>query len=129
MKCASTSKKLDSNVFIETAVFLACPHLTEITTGEILYPLNPKKFGRIGNFYSERDAVVKNIANKFATPSGFKMEVPESSFIDTDLNCDTLYENFNMQAPSELSGREVHGWMHSEEMANAIGNWIATGGL
>ena len=121
LKAASTSKQLDPKVYIDRAVFLACPHMSGTGTGEILYPLNPTKFGKIGNFYSERDMVVKNIANKFATPAGYKMEVSESSFIDSDINSEYVYENYSMRAPTELSDKQVHGWLHSEAMAYTIG--------
>ena len=141
VKQMSASPKLNASVFIERAVFLACPHfytdeyrqkgafdLSMEAVGKIfLYQLQPDRFGRIANMYSSRDPVVKTLADKLATPSGWKYEIPTVSFTDLDPNAHGLYENYEMKVPANIKGTAVHGWLHSPEMAYTVGLWLEQG--
>jgi hypothetical protein len=127
VKHASSSSKLANDVYIESAAFLACPHMTDADSGKMLYRLNPSRFGRIGNFYSERDVVVRDIANKLATASGWNLEVPDVSFVDDDPESLYLYEDFNMNVPDNVKGSAVHSWLHSADMGYTVGRWLETG--
>ena len=143
VKQASSSSKLNPQVYIERAVFLACPHFVtneykqkgafdvrmEVVGKEYLYALQPERFGRIANMYSTRDPVVGQLADKLATSSGWSYEVPEVSFIDQDPNAAGLYENYEMQIPDHITGTAVHGWMHGPEMGYTVGRWLETGQL
>ena len=61
VKKMSTQDHLDPGIFVEHAVFLACPHFqTEITEPpEIYFPyrLAPERFGKVLNLYSAGDTV------------------------------------------------------------------------
>lgn len=140
VKQASASKKLEKDVRIESAVFLACPHMftdeyTQNSSFDVtmrrsgtkyLYQLQPKRFKRIANIYSTQDPVVGKLADKLVTPSGWGYEVPMVSFIDNDPNAGDLYANHEMDVPSDIRGLEVHEWLHSSEMAYLIGRWLET---
>lgn len=141
VKQMSASPKLNGNVYIERAVFLACPHFftneyrqkgsfdmrSELVGKKYLYQLQPGRFGRIANMYSTRDPVVREIADKLATPSGWEYEVPSVSFTDQDPNTKGLYENYEMKVPDHIKGSAVHAWLHSPEMAYAVGLWLEKG--
>jgi len=141
VKYASVSPKLNSNVYIERAVFLACPHFyadeysqkglfdarLEMTGKKYLYALQPDRFGCIANMYSTRDPVVGKLADKLATPDGWEYEIPHVSFIDEDPDVTGLYENYEMVVPEQIRGSAVHAWLHSPEMARVVGSWLETG--
>jgi len=141
VKQASASSKLNPQVYIDRAVFLACPHFMtddyrqkgafdlqqEWVGKKYLYPVQPERFGCIANMYSTRDAVVGQLADKLATSSGWEYEVPEVSFIDQDPNAVNLYENVEMKVPDHVNGTAVHGWLHGPEMGYTVGVWLETG--
>ncbi len=143
VKSASASKKLQPQVHLDRAVFLAGPHFvaneyrqqgpfdlrSQVVGKKHLYPLQPARFGRIANLYSPRDPVVGQLADKLATASGWNYEVPEVSFTDEDPKAADLYENYEIEVPEQITGLAVHGWLHSSEMAPAIGSWLTTGKL
>ncbi len=141
VKQMSSSKKLRGDVYIKRAVFLACPHFLandyrqkgpfdmrpELVGTKCIYRLHPRRFGRIANIYSPRDIVVKEIADKLATPSGRNYEIPIVSFVDQDQNAKDVYENHEMKVPHHIRGSAVHSWLHGPEMASTIGLWLGEG--
>lgn len=89
VKLASSLPSLSSNVYIDQAVFLACPHFYEdkyeqedvtwqdIQEGTLFkpyeksghrfrYQLDPQRFGRILNIYCERDKVQVDLAQSLS---------------------------------------------------------------
>jgi hypothetical protein len=116
VKLASSSPELSSNVYIEQAVFLACPHFYEetYTTDKlpwqdrinikkvieanknagyfIRYPVNPDKIGRILNAYSERDSV----QSAFAETLGGTQPPMSGNFLE---NCKLLFNHGLTEMP------------------------------
>ena len=129
VKIASAARSLHRHIFIDSAVFLACPHFKGEGVGflgNIPYRLNPGRFGRILNLYSKRDSVQVDIARRVPSlwGGGLLEWAPTSHRCDPDARAQDLYENH--QIATEDSGVKAHASMHAEEIAYLAGLWIGS---
>lgn len=127
VKIASAHRALDSNVFIGSAVFLACPHFQAKGLGfrgDIPYRLEPSRFGRILNLYSSQDSVQVGIAKSLPSlwGGGLFEWSPKAHRIDPDPRAQHIYENY--QVTTGDSGIDAHTAMHAEEIGYMAGLWI-----
>lgn len=127
LKAASSHPALDTEIFIESAVFLACPHLTGtamLRRGNLPYQLDPEVFGRILNLYTRRDSIQTKIAGLFGNPFDFGVfeGPPETHREDQDQGARHLYQN--EEVPVEDSGKRAHSAMHGSSLGFLAGAWI-----
>lgn len=133
VKLASASDKLSADLFIEKAVFLACPHFNEAkidaqgnTTYQFQYRLDPHRFGSILNLFSEQDSIQNDYAPRgadidwdvnFTDLSGN----PESSRVDKDPDAFHLYQNYCVEVDENAN---AHSALHGRVVGEAVGLWL-----
>ncbi|MFW2440881.1 MAG: hypothetical protein ACN4GR_16110 [Arenicellales bacterium] len=132
---------LSNDVFIESAVFLACPHFfhqaykqkekfsfkMERAGNQFTYRLNPARFGNILNLYSDKDAVQAGLAEKVAGQPGPRLidwNPHESGRIDKDPDTVGLYTNLELEVKNERSGLNAHTVMHGQVTGRIAGIWL-----
>ena len=138
VKNASACKKLSQDVVIDRAVFLACPHFyapafkqpkdpfsfkMEPAGEQFTYQLDPRRFGKILNLYTEQDSVQMGLAEKLPGVPGPRLKDwtgHQSSRTDRDPRAAHLYTNLDLQVEAACSGVKAHTVMHG-----AIAGWIA----
>ena len=165
LKLATALPEIADHVFIEKAVFLACPHFSEAGTNPekmanwqdkfsfkklaehgraaprlFRYAMNPERFGRILNMYSEQDAVQVKLAQLFGSTlppmtgtmwNNFKagmttggMEYPTSTRTDLDPNTNGLYEDLALHISGRGSGTTAHSALHGFNAGRFCGVWL-----
>lgn len=141
VKNASSHKSLSNDVFIASAVFLACPHFysqaykqkdkfsfkMERAGDQFTYRLDPDRFGNILNLYSEKDSVQVGFAEKIAGQPGprtIDWGAHESSRIDRDPDTTGLYTNLELEVENECSGLNAHTVMHGQVTGRIAGQWL-----
>jgi len=130
VKKATMLKELADTVFIESTVFLACPHFEThlIHDHEWYYPycLNPSRVGKILNLYSKYDTVQTEIAEKLPSTlistNWREWSPPKAHRIDQDPEVASLYENFEIATMDE--GIAAHGAMHGITIGRLVGIWL-----
>lgn len=167
VKLASSLSSLSPRVAIEQAVFLACPHFYEDqhtqqelsgldrfdigkvhraykkTGHKFRYRLDPDRFGRILNIYSEKDKVQVDLAkslsggqvpltgsfleNVMAQLSGGTHETPMSSRVEMDKHAVDLYENKEVFVEKGCSGTRAHSVMHGYNIGWKTGLYLNSG--
>lgn len=137
VKNASSHRKLSSDVFIEKAVFLACPHFhaqayeqkdpfsfkMEPAGESFTYRLDPGRFGKILNLYNEKDSIQVGVADRLPGQPGPRLKdwnAHQSSRTDRDPQAMSLYVNRRLQIEDSCSGIGAHTVMHG-----AVAGWIA----
>ena len=130
VKKASSHRKLSSSVFIDKAVFLACPHFEThlVHNDEWFYPyqLDPDRFGEIINLYSENDTVQTTIAESL--PSWListdwrEWTPPTAHRTEQDPDTAYFYEDYHIQTMD--TGIAAHAAMHGETVGRLIGLWL-----
>lgn len=130
VKKMSRQKHLDPGIFIEQAVFLACPHfMTEIVEppeSYFPYELAPGRFGRILNLYSDSDSVQLDLAE--ALPSTListrwrEWSPPTAYRCDPDPDARDLYEDYEIETADK--GVAAHTAMHGMTVGRLAGLWL-----
>ncbi len=131
VKKMSAQAHLDPDVFIERAVFLACPHfMTEIVEPEQIYfpyCLEPSRFGNILNLFSESDGVQVGLSEKLPTTlisTNWREWYPPAAYrYDPDADARYLYEDWEIETQDE--GIDAHTAMHGMTVGRLAGVWLA----
>lgn len=128
VKVASSSKDLNPAIFIERAVFLACPHFMAERGGRQLFPcrLNPARFGRIINVFSPFDSVQVNIAQNMPGPpenTDMIMGFLHAARHEQDPAAKDRYLDY--EVPTEDRGVRAHSAMHGWRIGALIGFWLS----
>ncbi len=129
VKGASTSAKLNRSVFIDAAVFLACPHFYAHSGGEdvFTYRLAPERFGRILNLYSDRDTVQVGFADAVTGPAGARWQdwiPPHSARTDQDPHAAYVYEDVPLTLDPSVGGVRAHTVIHGAAAGLIAGLWL-----
>lgn len=127
IKMASAHPKLDSRIFIEKAVFLACPHFQGKTaTGYVYhYRLNPRRFGKILNLFSVTDTVQHKLAHMITGPASaqWNTHIPATGFDqDPDPAAASIYESWPI--PTLATGQAAHSALHGAVVGQLAGLWL-----
>lgn len=131
VKMASASAQLGNSVFIEKAAFLGVPHFVIRLPDESYYPyqLNPARFGRIVNLYSERDSVQVDLSgaipSTLVSPNWRHFTPPEVFQYDSDPAAHALYDSFVIA--TEDDGVAAHTALHGAHIGQLCGQWLAGG--
>lgn len=129
VKKASSQRNLLSNVFIDRAVFLACPHFAAQSGNRLSFPyrLNPNRFGAILGLACKDDPVQIEIAG--SVHGGLEIHGWDISGIasrsypmDRDPEAQRLYENYFL--PTEAKGKERHSVIHGATAGYLVGQWL-----
>ena len=131
VKKMSRQEHLDPGVFVEQAVFLACPHfVTEIVEPRqryFPYALAPRRFGSILNLYAESDTVQVGLSETLPTwlmSTNWREWTPPKAFrIDADPDARALYENYAIATLDKGIG--AHTAMHGMTVGRLAGLWLA----
>ena len=134
VKQASASRKLAPDVFIDQAVFLACPHFftpNAVAGYRVPYQLAPNRFGRILNLYSPSDTVQVNVAAHLSgqaiTASIAEMQAPSAYRTEQDPNARHLYEDAEYAVAQGCSGTQAHTVAHGHILGVPVGVWLESG--
>jgi hypothetical protein len=130
VKKMSRQKHLDAGIFVEQAVFLACPHfmtdIVEPPESYFPYELVPERFGSILNLYSESDSVQVGLAETL--PSTListrwrEWSPPEAFRCDLDPDARYLYEDCEIETVDQ--GISAHTAMHGMAVGRLAGLWL-----
>lgn len=131
VKKASAHPKLAASVHIDRAVFLACPHFAThlLHADEWFYPyrLDPRRFGRILNLYSERDSVQTSIAESLPSTllstNWREWTPPKAHRLEQDPQARRIYENHPFATMD--TGIPAHAALHGVTAGRLIGLWVA----
>lgn len=128
VKMASSLAGLSRDVYIEQAVFLACPHFFSQGPQEEFYAyrLDPSRFGRILNLSSETDSIQVGMADTLPGLPGARWTdylPPQADRVEHDAQAAPLYENWTI--PTEDSGMAAHSSLHGEAVGSLVGIWLA----
>ncbi len=131
VKKMSRQDILDPAIFIESAVFLGCPHFaTEIVEPPEIYfayQLDPERFGKILNLYSENDSVQLGLSE--VLPSTLislrwrEWSPPTAYRCDPDPEVSYLYEDYEIETLDE--GVDAHTALHGMTVGRLAGLWLA----
>lgn len=130
VKIASSCGLLDRTVFIERAVFLACPHFM-LARGEqrsFPYQLDAMRFGSIVNAYSPEDSVQVDIAQNLPGPpenADMIMGMFSSQRTEQYPAAKGRYRDYSI--PTEDRGLRAHSAIHGARMGGLIGAWLGGG--
>ncbi len=152
VKLASSLDALSPAVYIEQAVFLACPHFheTEYTRQQLSWEdqfvirmdsqscqatgrryrcrVNSPRFGRILNLYCEKDEVQVDLAQSLpggeAPLTGGMPESPAATRWDLDDQAAHLYEDVEVQVEPQCDGKTAHSVMHGSSVGRLAGEWL-----
>lgn len=129
VKMASSDPNLAGNVYIDKAVFLACPHFEARGPGVnyYSYEANPNRFGAILNLFSEADSVQVGFADLLPGIPGYRAKdfpPPKAHRQDQDPRVAHLYDNWRI--PTEATSTLAHTVMHSAAIGFLVGRWLAT---
>lgn len=128
VKIASGSDLLDPAVFIERAVFLACPHFMIERGGKKSYPyrLDPARFGGIINAYSPQDSVQVGIAQNLPGPpenADMIMGILSARRTEQNPSAKGCYRR-NYKVPTEDRDVRAHSAIHGARMGALCGAWL-----
>lgn len=129
VKGASVSRQLKDDVFIEDAVFLACPHFYAESAGQLVltYRADPARFGRILNLYTEEDTVQVGFADAVTGPGGGRWPdwvPPHAARTDQDPDTEHLYETWCLGVEEGVSGIRAHSVIHGAIAGRIAGLWL-----
>lgn len=129
VKVASSCGLLDPAVFIERAVFLACPHFMIARGQQRSYPyrLDPKRFGDIVNAYSRADSVQVDIAQNLPGPpenADMIVGMLGAARTEQDPEARACYRDY--EVPTADRGVPAHGAAHGARMGGLTGAWLAS---
>lgn len=127
VKIASSHRALNDDIYIERAVFLACPHFEGVGLGfkgKYPYQLNLDRFGGILNLYSEEDSVQIDVASVLPSVLGGGLFewAPTAYRTDPDPDAQAIYDDWSI--PTEDSGTNAHTAMHGASLGYLSGLWI-----
>lgn len=131
VKNASSHRKLSEAVYIDRAVFLACPHFFAEAADRLTltYRLDPHRFGSILNLYSSKDTVQVGFADAITGPPGARFadwSPPTAARYDMDPDTEHLYEDVDF--PTEAEGTRAHTVMHGSLVGGLVGMWLNSSG-
>ncbi len=127
VKAASAQRSLSREVWIEQAVFMACPHFVARAgfRGPFPYRLDAGRFGSILNLSSPNDTVQDSIAERLPGLLGpdWLEGAPEAHRTEQDPDAAPLYQSWEI--PTEDSGVAAHTAMHGSLIGYLAGLWLA----